>query len=132
VVYIPEPCPDNCTNHGLCVNGTKSGSGTTTVGANNRTTYCKCHSGYTGINCGQPPAADDLTTAIVAGTTTAVIVGIVVGAVLAAACCGGGGAFAYSQLANNEDGHTVANNPIFRPKNNEGDNPLHHTGGGAD
>jgi hypothetical protein len=121
VVFVPEPCPDNCTFHGTCVNGT-------VLGPNNRTTYCLCDQGYSGINCGQVPASSDIT-AVVAGTTAGILAGIIVGIVVAVACFGGGGAFAYSQLANNEEGHTVANNPIFRGKNNDGDNPLHHTGG---
>jgi hypothetical protein len=116
VIYIPEPCPDNCTNHGNCVNSTDA--------TQNVTTYCQCNGGFTGINCGQYPVSSDIT-AIVAGTTAGVLAGIIVGVVCAAACFGGSGAFAYAQL-NNPDGESnVSNNPTYKGKNNDGENPLH-------
>jgi hypothetical protein len=56
-VFIPPPCPDNCSNHGNCLNGT-----------------CNCEKGHPGINCGGGSSFD---IAAASGIGAGAIVGII-------------------------------------------------------
>jgi hypothetical protein len=124
VDYIPEPCPDNCTGNGNCVNATSNNKDNNKQNnPYNTTTFCLCFKGYSGLNCGQVPNNENIIP-IVVGVSAAVIAGIVIAIILGIAFFGGGGAFAYAKLSNSGSSFVVANNPIFKDPSSSGDNPL--------
>jgi len=117
--YIPEPCPDNCTSNGKCVNKTT----TPTTSANKTGNYslvCVCYEGYSGANCAVPPAI----IATVAGIAAGVIAGIVI-AIVAFLALAGGGAYAAAQAMGTGGAAPVVNNPLYRGDGNQGMNPLY-------
>jgi len=114
VIYVPPPCPDECSGHGSCVNVTDDSGNTTRQ-------KCVCFDGFSGINCG---IGQDIT-AIVAGTVgAAAIAGIVLGIV---AFCGiaGGGTYAYVKQMDSGDSANISNNPLYADARRGGENPMH-------
>jgi len=132
--FIPGPCPDDCLasqGFGQCINATdprnRNASSTyTPLGpndvANGTVSFCLCATGYTGLNCGTPPAQTSVIAA--AALSTGAVVGIIVGVVLFLALAGGGG-FAVAQAANNAPMTSVANNPLYVGNANAGNNALY-------
>jgi hypothetical protein len=119
--YIPEPCPDNCTGHGSCVNKTLPLDPGAPVGATpNTTLYCQCDKGWEGANCGNGGVI--LITA--AALATGAIVGIVIGVIL---CVGiaGGSAYAGANAFAHADATAIVNNPLYKKSGNDGENPLY-------
>jgi len=125
-VFIPPPCPDNCTGNGVCVNKTSSAAaGSPSNAQGNYTTYCACNPHYSGINCG---AWDGISETVVAATVSAAaIAGIIVGIALCVGLAGGG---SYAFYANQNDAAISAatNNPLYRDPGLSGVNPLNKDG----
>jgi len=120
--FIPEPCPDNCTGHGDCVNRTlplPAGSPAGTVP--NVTLVCVCDEGYKGVNCGTPPPAPVV---VAVALTAGAIAGIVIG-VAVFLCVGGGGAYAAATFMGTGSAGPVVNNPLYQGEGNKGTNPLY-------
>jgi len=120
VQYVPEPCPDNCTGHGKCVNRTVAPVTGSTSNSTNYTLVCVCTNGYKGVNCGTAPP-----NAITVGLLTAgAIAGIIVG-VAVFLCLGGGGAYAAATFMGSGSVGPVVNNPLYQGEGNKGTNPLY-------
>jgi len=143
--FVPPPCPDNCTNNGICVNVSecanltktncpksykdKSGncptctSNLNTSKQQNYTTVCACYDGQGGINCA---VVTGISAALVAGLATGVIVAIILAALAAAACAGGGG-FAISNAVSADKDGSIFTNPLYQDAGASRANPLHGT-----
>jgi len=86
---VPEPCPDQCSGNGDCVNQTCASLGITVQTDNSQpclnttndetTAYCNCHGGFSGANCG---ASSGSSVAVVAGISAGIIVLIVLAGVV--------------------------------------------------
>jgi hypothetical protein len=118
VIYVPPPCPDECSGQGTCVNVTDDSGNVTSQ-------KCVCFDGHSGINC----AIGTDITAIVAGTVgAAAIAGIVIGII---AFCGiaGGGTYAYVKQMDNSADANISNNPLYADARKGGENPMHKASG---
>jgi hypothetical protein len=120
-VYKPEPCPDNCTGHGQCVNQTSDPKADPN-NSTNATLVCICDEGFTGENCGSVP--EILNPIAIGAISAAAIAGIVV-AIIAFLALAGGGAYAAAQAMGTGAAAPVVNNPLYRGDGNAGVNPLY-------
>jgi len=147
-IFVPAPCPDNCTNpNGICVNisfcewinnqpghvwkvkdsttgkvkvYTCSAQNLNYSIAHNQSTLCACVSGKGGINC----YAAGLSAGLVAGLAAGILALIICMALLGLAICGGG-AYAASTALGAADMGGVAVNPLYEEAGDGGENPLY-------
>jgi len=121
VQYVPEPCPDQCSQHGVCVNRSGVRPGTTPRPNSTGTWFleCQCYDTYSGVNC----ANHDVAIELGVGLGAAAVAGIVIAIVVVLAALGGGG---YA-IASNMAAAPVApamNNPLYVGAGKGGENPL--------
>jgi hypothetical protein len=126
VTYVPEPCPDQCSGNGVCVNQSITPGNSGGNNPNRNATYqlvCQCYDTYSGINC----ATHDATIELAAGLGAAAIVGIVIAIVVVLAALGGGG-FAIAQNMAAGPVAPAMNNPLYVGAGKGGENPLNRVG----
>jgi len=125
VVYVPQPCPDQCSGHGVCANVSCKPNGNCN-GKSPNATYtlvCQCYDTYSGINCGN----HDTSVALGIGLGAAAIVGIVIAIVVVIAALGGGG-YAIAQNMAAAPVAPAMNNPLYVGAGKGGENPLNRVG----
>jgi len=135
IPFVPPPCPDNCTNHGICVNRSDCAKlekdpaaynkakcpleiCTVNCSTFNQTLVCACYPGHRGANCGAGYAS-----ALIAGLAGGAVAAIVVCGVLAAATFGGGSYFVATTLTQ-DDGGTLTANPLYQGDTSSGTSPV--------
>jgi len=138
VPFVPPPCPDNCTNHGICVNRSDCAkvakdhktyknakcppatSCTSNCSNYNQSLVCACFPGHTGANCGESGVS-----ALIAGLAGGAVAAIVVCVVLFGLAVGSGGTYYVATRIGQEDDVATSANPLYEGNSQSGLNPMH-------
>jgi hypothetical protein len=117
-LYVPPPCPDHCSGNGVCTNVTNpNGTGLILL--------CVCASGWSGDNCG---IGSNPAIVVAAALSGGAVVGIIICAILVLACAGGGAAAVVNASKHDVEG-SITNNPMYKPNEHSGTNPMYKGGG---
>jgi len=104
-IYVTPPCPDNCSSHGNCINGT-----------------CNCAKGHPGKNCGGGASGF---IAAAAGIGAGAIVGIIIGAIIVIALLVLAGKKTYDfAILHEQAGAIGLDNALYVPKHKEYDSAI--------
>jgi len=105
-VYNPPPCPDNCSFHGNCINGT-----------------CICQKGHPGLNCGGGSSG---IIAAAAGIGAGAIAGIIIGAIVVIVLLTLAGKKTYDWAILHEQAGAIGmDNALYVPKHKEYDSAMY-------
>jgi len=105
-IYILPPCPDNCSRHGDCLNGT-----------------CFCQKGHPGLNCGGGISG---IIATAAGIGAGAIAGIIIGAIIVILLIAFASKKGYDWAVLHEQAGAIGlDNALYVPKHKEYDSAIY-------